>query len=153
MFLGYTVLRLFLFTICATCNVMSPVKYVLCLYFSTLRSMCADPNMDLVCSFLISCFPVMLLRYCLNDFEMVSGAPISIGITFAFTFHMRSVSIMRSLYFKIFSASFLITFLAPGIATSINMHVPCLSSRIMMSGLLLRIFLSVRTCWFHNTVA
>ena len=31
---------------------------------------------------------------------------------------------MRSLYFKIFSASFLITFLPPGIATSINKHVP-----------------------------
>ena len=30
---------------------------------------------------------------------------------------------MRSLYFKIFSASFLITFLSPGIATSINMHI------------------------------
>jgi len=35
---------------------------------------------------------------------------------------------MRSLYFKIYSASVLITFLFPGIATSINMHVPCLLS-------------------------
>jgi len=33
---------------------------------------------------------------------------------------MRCISIVRSLYFKIFSASFLITFLSPGIATSIN---------------------------------
>ena len=32
------------------------------------------------------------------------------------------------------------------------MHVACLLSRIMMSGLLLGIVLSVRTCWFHNMV-
>jgi hypothetical protein len=38
---------------------------------------------------LISCFPVMLLRYFLNDFEMVTVVPIIPGITFAFTFHMR----------------------------------------------------------------
>jgi uncharacterized membrane protein len=31
---------------------------------------------------------------------------------------------VRSLYFNIFSASFLITFLSLEIATSINMHVP-----------------------------
>jgi hypothetical protein len=36
---------------------------------------------------------------------------------------MRCISIVRSLYFKIFSASFLITFLSPEIATSISMHV------------------------------
>ena len=51
---------------------------------------------------LILCFPVMLLRYCLSDSEMVPVAPIT-GITFAFTFHMRWISITRSLYFKIFS--------------------------------------------------
>jgi len=33
---------------------------------------------------------------------------------------------MKSVYFKIFSASFLITFLSPGIATSIKVHVPFL---------------------------
>jgi hypothetical protein len=45
------------------------------------------------------------------------------------------ISILRSLYFKIFSASFLITFLFPGIAKSINMQVFFLSW-IMMSSLL-----------------
>jgi len=35
---------------------------------------------------------------------------------------MRCISIVRSLYFKIFSASFLITFLSPEIATSISIH-------------------------------
>jgi hypothetical protein len=32
---------------------------------------------------------------------------------------MRCISVTRSLYFRIFSASFFITFLSPGIATSI----------------------------------
>jgi hypothetical protein len=47
-----------------------------------------------------------LLRYFLNDFEIVSVALVITGITFVFTFHMRCISIVRSLYFKIFSASF-----------------------------------------------
>jgi hypothetical protein len=61
----------------------------------------------------------MLLTCFLNDFEMVPVAPIITGITLVFTFHMGCISIVRSLYFKIFSASFLITFLSPEIATSI----------------------------------
>jgi hypothetical protein len=51
----------------------------------------------------------MSLTYFLNDFEMVPVAPITSGITLAFTFHMRWISIVRSLYFKIFSASFDVT--------------------------------------------
>jgi len=114
--------------------------------------MCAVPNMTVFCNSLISLFPGMLLKYCLSDFETVQLAAVSTGITFAFTFHMRRISVIRSLYFKIFSASFLNTFLSPEIASSINMHVPFLVSRIMMSGLLLGRVLSVRTCWFHNMV-
>ena len=49
-----------------------------------------------------------MFTYFLNDFEIVPVAPIITGITFAFTFHMRSIFIVRSLYFRIFSASFLI---------------------------------------------
>ena len=37
---------------------------------------------------MISCFPSILYRYCLIDFQMVPVAPIIVGITFAFTFHM-----------------------------------------------------------------
>jgi hypothetical protein len=48
----------------------------------------------------------MLLTCFLNDFEMVPVAPITIGITLIFAFHMRCISIFGSLYFKIFSASF-----------------------------------------------
>ena len=94
----------------------------------------------------------MSLTYFLKDFEMVPVAPIIIGINFAFTFHVRFISIVRSLYFKIFSASFLITFLSPGIAISINIYFPFSLSRVIMSGLLLGLVLPVCTCWFHSIV-
>ena len=82
------------FTVCATCNVISSVKYVLYFYISTSRSLCAVPNMAVFCSSLISRFPGMLPRYCLGDLEMVPVAPITNGITSAFTFHMRRISII-----------------------------------------------------------
>ena len=93
------------------------VLNLLYFYISTFRSMCVVPNMTVFCS---SCFPGMLLTYFLNDFEIIPVAPIITGITFVFTFHMRCISIVRSLHFRIFPASFLITFLSPEIATSIN---------------------------------
>ena len=52
----------------------------------------------------------MLLAYFLNDFEIVPVVPVITGIIFVFTLHMRCISIVRSLHFKIFSASFLITY-------------------------------------------
>ena len=88
-------------------------------YISTFQSMCAVPNMAVFCRSLTSRFPGMSLMYFLSDMEMVPVAPIITGITLVFTFHMHCISIVRSLYFKIFPASFLITFLSPGIATSI----------------------------------
>jgi hypothetical protein len=90
-----------------------PVLTPLYLYVSTFRSMCAVPNVTVFCSYLASWFPGILLTYFLNYFEMVPVAPIITGITFVFTFHMRCVSIVRSLCFRIFSAYFLITFLSP----------------------------------------
>ena len=66
--------------------------------------MCAVPNMAVFCSFLTSYFPGMLLMYFLNYFEIVPVAPIVTGITFVFTFHMHCIYIVRSLYFRIFSA-------------------------------------------------
>ena len=100
-----------------------PALALLFFYVSTFRSMCAVPNVAVFCSSLTSWFPGMLLTYFLNDLEMVPVAPITTGITLAFTFHMRCISIVRSLYFKIFSASFLTTVLSPEISTSINMHI------------------------------
>jgi hypothetical protein len=63
--------------------------------------------------------------------------PVSTGITCALTFHMCWIYIIWSLYFKIFSGSFLIAFLSPEIATYINNHVPCLLSWIITSSLML----------------
>ena len=87
------------------------VLNLLYFYISTFRSTCAVPNMAVFCSSLTSCFPGRLLTYFLNVFETVPVAPIITGIAFVFTFHMRCISIVRSLYFRIFSASFLITLL------------------------------------------
>jgi hypothetical protein len=41
----------------------------------------------------------MELTYFRNDFEMVPVAPIIIGITLVFTFHIRCITVVRSLYF------------------------------------------------------
>jgi len=129
-----------------------PALTPLYLYVSTFRSMCAVPNVAVFCSSLTLWFSDMLLTYFLNDFEMVPVVPIITGITFVFTFYMRCISIVRYLYFRIFSASFLITFLSPEIVISINIHVLFSLSRIIMSGLLLGMVLSVWTCWFHSMV-
>jgi len=114
--------------------------------------MSAVPNMAVSCSSLTSWFPGMLLTYFLNEFKIGPIAPIITGITFVFTFNMRCIFIVRSLYCRIFSVSFLVTFLSPEIATSIYTHVPFSLSPIIMSGLLLGIVLSVCTCWLHNMV-
>ena len=73
-----------------------PVLVLLFFYVSTLRSMCAVPNMAVFCSSLTSWFPGMSLTYFLNDLEMV---PVAQMITLVFTLHMRCTSIVRSLYF------------------------------------------------------
>jgi hypothetical protein len=43
-----------------------------------------------------------VLMYFLNDFEMAPVAPIITGIALVFTFHIRCISIVKSLYFKIY---------------------------------------------------
>ena len=63
--------------------------------------MFAVPNMSVFWSSLTSCFPGMLLTYFLNYFEIVPVPPIITGITFVCTFHMRCISVVRSLYFRI----------------------------------------------------
>ena len=108
--------------------------------------------MAVFCSLLISCFPVVLLRYCLSDSEMVPVSSFATGIKFALKFYMHWNSVIKSLYFKILSAPCLIKFLSPESATSININVLFLFSHIMMAGLILGRVLSVRTCWFHNLV-
>ena len=73
---------------------LAPVLNLLYFYISTFHSTCAVPNMAVFCSSLISCFPVMLLRYFVNDFEVLPIVLIITGITFVFTFHMRCISIV-----------------------------------------------------------
>ena len=71
-----------------------PMKNVLYFSISTFRSVCAVPNMAVFCTSLISYFPVMLLRYFLDDSEMVPVAPIVTGITLVFTCHRHCISIV-----------------------------------------------------------
>jgi hypothetical protein len=67
-----------LFTVCATCNVISHVQCVLYFDISTSRSLCVVPNVAVFCSSLVSCFAGMLLRYCLSDSEVVPVALLSL---------------------------------------------------------------------------
>jgi hypothetical protein len=114
--------------------------------------MCAAPNMTVFSSYLTSYFPATLLRHVPSNSEAVKVVSIITGTTFAYKFHESCISNIRSLYFWIFSASFLITFLSPEIATPINIHVPFSLSRIVMSIVLLWMVLSVCTYSLYNTV-
>ena len=119
----------------------------------------------------------MLLEYCPSDFETVPVAPHTgwsksicapddcivilrytetfwspciTGIIVFVTSHMRWVSIVRSLYFKISFGFFLNHIsLSPHIATPINKRVPF--SLLRISRFIVRNS-SVCTCWFHNMV-
>jgi len=116
-------------------------------YISTSRSLWAMHNMAVFCGSLILCWYGMLLKYYLNDFEIVPVAHIITGITIAFTFHICWISVMRSFCFKIFSASFLITFVSLGIATSIDIYVPFFIIINYDVWFTVRNSSVVRTCW------
>jgi hypothetical protein len=60
-----------------------------------------------------------------------------------FMFHILWISILRFLYFYLFSASFCITFLSNGTATPINQQVLSFLFLIIMSGLFAKTSLSV----------
>jgi hypothetical protein len=127
MFLGYIVLQLFCRYNLWNVHVMSrPTLNVLYFSISTFRSTCAVPNMAVVSSALISCFPGMLLSHLLNDFrwpKLPLLLLVSLSFFFFFAFHVRCISVVRSLYFETISASFLITFLSPEIVVPVNRHV------------------------------
>jgi hypothetical protein len=59
-FLGYIVLQISVFTICAACNVISQVKYVLYFYISTSRNMCAVSSMAVFVVPWFRAFPLSL---------------------------------------------------------------------------------------------
>ena len=54
----------------------------------------------------MSYFPAVLLKRFVEHLEVVPVSPMFTGFTVIFTFHMSCSSIVRTLYFKIFSASF-----------------------------------------------
>jgi len=58
------------------------------------------------------------------------------GITFVVTFHMRCISVVRSLSFRIFSAAFLITLQAPEIGTPVSslFIITVYAVRLIVSG-------------------
>jgi hypothetical protein len=66
------------------------------LYFTLVLSEVCEhyPLWLFLCSLLMSCFPDMLLRYFLNDFDIVSFALTFAGVTFVFTSHRRFISIV-----------------------------------------------------------
>ena len=120
----------------------------LCLLFSAWKfgleelNVCAVPNVDVAWSFLFYAFPLC----CLGISWIIlwwSVAPVITGIIFVFPFHMFCISLVRSLYFRIFLVSFLITFLSCEITTL---------SWIVMSDWLLGMALSVCHCWFHYII-
>jgi hypothetical protein len=106
--------------------------------------MSAVTNIVVFRSSLISCFSGILLRYFLNDYGLVPVAPVITGITFVFTFCMQCISLVRSFYFRIFSASFLITIPSSEISASINI-IFVSHYHVLMSDLLLRMVLSLCT--------
>ena len=124
-------------TVCATCNVISPVTLALYLYTSTSRSLCAVHNMAVLCTSLISCFPVVLLRHRVGDSETVPVAPVSAGNNRAVILRMRWISIMRPSCFKMFSVTLLSTVLSAGIATLSSSYYTtlCLSCGTLPSRL------------------
>jgi hypothetical protein len=74
-------------------------------------------------------------------------APIVTGITFVFALHIRCISLVKSLYFKISWAFYLTTFASPEITVSNNGNIPLSVSRILMSGLLLGMVLPIGVIW------
>ena len=103
-----------------------------CTFTSALSEVCLSPHVALLCSYLILRVSVMLLRYFLYYFEMHTVTAVFTGITFVFTFHIRCIYIVSSLYFRIFSTSFLNVILSAELITLISMCVPFLLSLIMV---------------------
>jgi hypothetical protein len=95
-------------TVYATCNVIYHVESSV---LSTVPER-AVLSVAVFFSALISCFPGILFKYYLNDFEMASVAP---GLTCVFAFHINCISVVNSLYFVTLSSSYFITLLSPGI--------------------------------------
>ena len=73
--------------------------------------MCDVPSTAVLCSESIECFPGTASKFFLKILVTIPVAPIIIGITVHFRFHIRCIFINKLLYFNFFSASFCTIFL------------------------------------------
>jgi hypothetical protein len=64
--------------------------------------MCAVPNMAVFCISLISYFPGILLKYILDESEIIPAAPVITGTLFVFKF-VCVVLLLKGLYILEFS--------------------------------------------------
>ena len=111
------------------------------------------PSKDVFGSYFEFRFLGVLFRYFLKDFEIVPITSFITGIDFSFKFPIYFITMARYFYFEIrvFSISFLITFLSPEMALSIT-DVSCLLSRIMIFGSLQSTVPPVFKRWFQDMV-
>ena len=124
-----------------------------CTLHQHFQQQCAVSSVTVFCSSFMSSIPGTF-TYFVNNSEMFPSVPNMTGNTSVSTLHVRYMSTVRFLYFGFFSFSF-IEFIFPEISVSLNWHVSVSLQRVVMSGLLLRMVLSVlsvSTCWFHNMV-
>ena len=82
-----------------------PMIKVMHFYNTTSRNMCSVLCTAVFCSSFVSLFPGMLFREFLNYFEMVLVDTYYL-YRFYFAFHIGCISILLTLYFKVYSASF-----------------------------------------------
>ena len=82
---------------------------------------------------LMSCFPGMLFKNFQDVTETVPIAPIIIGVTFVFAFHVGCISFVRHVHFKILLPSFLITFLLTD-TLHVSFHCHGLGCPVYCSG-------------------
>jgi hypothetical protein len=88
-------------------------------------------------------------RYLFSPLVTIPVAPVITGMMHYFIFHICWISILRFLYFNLFSVSFCVTFLSDCIATSIKKQVLSVFKYYVWH---IGQNLSARTPWFHNTL-
>lgn len=101
-------------TVYSICNSISMTN-TLYIPISTFQSILAVPSTAVFCSALVSCFPDMMFRYFLNDFDMVQlSLLLLVSLLFLYSIYVVLL-LLRSLGPKSFLTSLLITFLYPEI--------------------------------------
>jgi uncharacterized membrane protein (DUF485 family) len=117
---------------------------VLYFYISPFQSMCALPNMAVFCRSVISerygdgsiCSYYYWCHLCFYIPHTHTHAHAHAHAHAHTHTHTHTYFCGKIFIFWILLTSFLITFLSPGIVTSVNIHIPFSSSQIMMSVLL-----------------